>query len=182
MNWRRKWIDYTRGGVDVWLFWRRVSQQQLDAMHTRSPTAPGQGFWISRLQRHGVYFSAPLDVDFLMLQHFSDAYQALDDGELGPHVPDKDDDLDGHEKRIQRAARVVLGDEGGEGDTYTAEERELFPWYTYRFLGKGKPSTHILALGRLTQDELRTGLPPVFATMFTRIREVLHLPEPAEET
>jgi putative ATP-dependent endonuclease of the OLD family len=31
--------------------------------------------WIKRLERHGVFFSEPLDLDFSMLQSFLDAYE-----------------------------------------------------------------------------------------------------------
>src|SRR5689334_7889041 len=116
-----------------------------------------------------------------MLTQFTDAYTTLDDGEQGPEIPDQEEDEDGFNARIKKAVRATLGDRGGDGATYTPDERLLFPWYTYRFLGQGKPSTHLLAFGRLTEEELLDGMPDVFERIFAMVRSKLALAPPEEE-
>lgn len=115
-----------------------LGDDQLQSMHTREPGDNRLSFWIERLQKHNVFFSQPLDVDFLMLRRFTDAYTKLDDEESGPRIPNQKD-KEKYNARIAKAVSAVLGDGGGDGATFDADERELFPWYTYRFLGQGKP-------------------------------------------
>ena len=50
--------------------------------------------------------------------------------------------------------------------------------HCYRFLGQGKPSTHLLAFGRLTDEELLEGMPDEFRKIFAAIRERLNLDGP----
>jgi putative ATP-dependent endonuclease of OLD family len=133
---------------------------------------------------HGydVFFSQPLDIDFLMLSHFPEAYMKLEEDERGPNLPDQKKNEAGYQARIAKAIRVTLGDDGGEGATYSDKEKGLFPWYTYRFLGKGKPMSHLLALGRLEPGRLAGDMPAVFDDLVSRIREKLNLvAETAEE-
>src|SRR5207249_3831221 len=40
-----------------------LSEDQLNTMHRRDPNLNRLRFWLSRLAEHGVFFSAPLDVD-----------------------------------------------------------------------------------------------------------------------
>ena len=137
-------------------------------------------FWLKRLEGFGVFFSKPLDVDFLMLTHFPDAYKELEEGEGGPRVPHRIRNAPAHKRRIEDAVRAVLGDAGGDGSTYTDDEKSLFPWYSYLFLGKGKPSTHVLSLARLSDEEIAEGLPPVFVRLFGYVDAAV-TPAPSED-
>jgi hypothetical protein len=69
---------------------------------------------------------------------------------------------------LDAARRAVLKPEGGTGDTYTEAQRELFIWYQYLFLGRGKPVTHMQALAALDDNALAAGLPPVLKRLMAR--------------
>ena len=144
-------------------------------MHERDPADKRMSPWIERLKTFGVFFSAPLDIDFLMLNAFPDAYIHLEEGERGPRVPDPEDNAEKYVKRIQEATTAVLGEHGGNGDTYTEDELGYFPWYSYRFLGQGKPSTHLMALSRLSDEQLLERVPTVFGEIFDAIKSALFL-------
>jgi hypothetical protein len=49
----------------------------------------------------------------------------------------------------------------------------LFPWYSYLFLGRGKPGTHVLALSTLMDAELEASLPPVLRRVRERVTQML---------
>jgi hypothetical protein len=131
-----------------------LSDEELD---TLEGDAEQLELWLDELERHNVFFSAPLDLDLMMLEAFRTEYQSL--AVRGPRVPAKG--TPAYQKRLASATTAVLGDEGGDGSTFTTEQRELFPWYSYLFLGRGKPSTHVLALSKLSDAEIEASLPAV---------------------
>lgn len=115
--------------------------------------------WLAFLQKHGVFFSALLDLDYSMLQAFFDAYTLLEDGMLGPR-----EGLD--------ARDAVLG-EGGNHAAYAADQDEALRWYRYLFLGRGKPSTHVRALSKLTDEQVRALAPPFLKSLIEVMRKSL---------
>jgi len=56
-----------------------------------------------------------------------------------------------------------------QAKTYSSEQVELFPWYTYLFLGRGKPTTHLAALRLIDDATLAKGLPPILKRLIKRI-------------
>ena len=74
--------------------------------------------WLEHLETFDIFFSAPLDLDFLMLQSFPDEYHATAVNGGGPQIPQA---APAYANRIQRACRAVLKPEGGDGATYTDE-------------------------------------------------------------
>jgi hypothetical protein len=46
-------------------------------------------------------------------------------------------------------------------------------WYSYFFLSRGKPSTHIAALSRIDDNYLLEKTPPVFKKIIERIKEMI---------
>ena len=142
---------------------RQLTDEELENMPARKPNAKSIAQWANRLENFGVYLSQPLDIDFTMLFAYPERYKAIYDGHpRGLSGKNKDD-------RIQQAIRTVLGAEGGDGSTFANEEKELFPWYSYLFLGKGKPTTHALAWMQdeeiLHADSLPAPLNRLFAEM-----------------
>lgn len=112
--------------------------------------------WINCLKNYGVYFSFPLDIDFAMLQSFKNEYISTLEGNEGPMIKgydkvqniiineDTEDKLKkAYKERIQNDVKLTLKQEGGDGSTYTDEEKELMIWYSYFFLGRSKPIRHI---------------------------------------
>ncbi|WP_227106956.1 ATP-dependent nuclease [Chromobacterium rhizoryzae] len=112
--------------------------------------------WLTRLERFGVYFSAPLDLDFTMLKAYPDAYRVLEAGMRGPSGSGD-------------PRTAVLGEEGTPS-FYDAAEDDALRWYRYLFLGRGKPSTHVRVLSRLTQENLVVALPQPLLRMLTKVR------------
>lgn len=142
-----------------------LTPEQLGAMSTWSLEQENiVNGWLQSLEGHGVFFSAPLDLDFLLLEAFQTQYKAATTG-TGPRIPTTEPELS---NRLDAARTAVLKPEGGNGATYTAPQRNLFVWYQYLFLGRGKPVTHMRALAALEDNGLATGLPPVLARLLTR--------------
>ncbi|WP_061291895.1 ATP-dependent nuclease [Azotobacter vinelandii] len=115
--------------------------------------------WTAWLEQFRVYFSDPLDLDFTMLAAYPAAYRALDAGMRGPSG-----------RGDPREA--VLGDEGAPA-FYDATVDDALRWYRFLFLGRGKPSTHVRVLSRLTQVDLATAMPQPLQRMLANVRDVL---------
>jgi hypothetical protein len=154
---------------EVTLATLNLTQQQFDDMpgYSVDDTEVMQG-WLTMLEGHGVFFCAPLDLDFSMLTAFPDAYHAATTG-TGPRIPDAPDHPELYQQRLDQARDAVLKPEGGDGHTYDENELSEFIWYHYLFLGRGKPSTHILALNALTEAEIKAALPAFFTRLLRRI-------------
>lgn len=122
---------------------------------------------MAHLRRFNVFFTDPLDLDHSMLIAFWDAYTTLDEAEHGPRRTD--------------ATETVLGtantddDYWNPGDPELLEERRTeLQWYRYLFLSRSKPSTHLKALSRLTDDKMEAG-PEVIIELIESIRTRLGL-------
>lgn len=130
------------------------SLKELEDFHNRPVTNKvGMDLWIRKLERHNIYFSYPLDIDFSMLKSFETEYKGV--MPQGPRLPEKDST--DYEEKIKKSIIATLKSENALGETYNEEEHELMVWYNSLFLGRGKPSTHIEALMTVrTEDFLRT--------------------------
>ncbi|MBR4720165.1 MAG: AAA family ATPase [Clostridia bacterium] len=120
-------------------------------------------FWIEKLEQYNVYFSAPLDLDFMLLEAFTDAYKDTVDEFYGPEIKNigkiKDIEKERMTKdfkdRIKKDVKATLKEEGGDGHTYTSKQQRLMVWYKYLFLNRGKPSTHLVALPNCNINKLK---------------------------
>lgn len=115
--------------------------------------------WARWLENFNVFFSDPLDLDFTMLNAYPAAYRQLEPGMRGPSM-----------NGDPRA--TVLGDDGSPA-FYDAAHHDALRWYRYLFLGRGKPSTHVRVLSRLTQPELMAGMPQPLGRMLQKVRETI---------
>jgi hypothetical protein len=148
-----------------------LTKKQLGEMHGwDAAETKNMAGWIESLEKYGVFFSQPLDLDFIMLKAFPAAYQGVSDEGDGPDIPDDAADYTAARKRVVRS---VLKDAGTDGGTYSDDELRLFFWYRYLFLGRGKPSTHLLALSALDDDELKDNAPDVLLRLIDRMIECL---------
>tara|TARA_R110002050_G_scaffold299018_2_gene463567 strand:- start:1845 stop:3824 length:1980 start_codon:yes stop_codon:yes gene_type:complete len=129
--------------------------------------------WVNYLEKFNVYYSQPLDLDFLMLEHYTEKYKKAIPKGGGPQIPDKEDEQVKFKSKLEGAIHATLKSEEAEALTYTEEQKELMIWYNYHFLGRGKPTTHITALSLMTDKELLENMPPVFEKMFKKIKELL---------
>jgi hypothetical protein len=130
--------------------------------------------WARGLEEFDVFYSAPLDLDFTMLTAFPDAYHGATTGR-GPRIPNEGT-LE-YQTRLDDARIATLKQQGSDGSTYSEDERDEFIWYSYLFLGRGKPATHILALNEIADDELRNETPAVLQRLVARMREKLRQKE-----
>lgn len=109
---------------------------------------------IERLEEIGVYFSAPLDLDYAMLTAYPNAYGVAQPG------PDSVDD---------GVIAAVLGKSHGPIEQYNYDEQSIFDAYSERFKRGSKPAAHIEALARLSDDDLMANLPDVYRRLISAI-------------
>lgn len=145
--------------------------------------------WIDYLEKYNVFFSAPLDIDFLMLEHYGDIYRKILSDNEGPRlmvdingkkeqkyiksIEELGESYPEYEKRIIDDVQHALKECGGEGKTYTDEQKRLMVWYTYFFLNRGKPSTHIEALSKIENEEMVAFMPDIFSRIITAAEKKL---------
>lgn len=140
-----------------------LTQSDLNSMHTWPLNSKEDRQimmrWVQHLERYGVYFSYPLDLDFSMLKAFKEYYQrTVSDGD-GPRIPNKATDRDEYTKKMKTCIRYTLKESGGNGNSYQDFEKELMLWYPYLFLDRGKPGTHILAMTMLDSSSFKENMP-----------------------
>ena len=75
--------------------------------------------------------------------------------------------------RIKKDIKSTLKEEGGDGSTYSTEQQNLMIWYTYFFLNRGKPSTHIAVLSRLSDEAIKGNIPPVLERLIETAERIL---------
>lgn len=115
---------------------------------------------LQALERHGVFFSNPVDLDLLMLEAFPDAYGVF------PAEPD--------EKTIV----AVLGKSHSHEERLDKAVTDLFDDYHEKFDLKSKPATHLGALSTVEDTELLADLPEVLNRLVQCVRTKLAgLPE-----
>ncbi|WP_027470470.1 ATP-dependent nuclease [Saccharicrinis fermentans] len=129
--------------------------------------------WVKFLESYNVYYSNPLDLDFLMLEYYSEKYKSAIPKGGGPQIPDKVKEDAKFKSKLKGAIQATLKSEEAQALTYSDKQKELMIWYNYHFLGRGKPTTHITALSSMTDKELSENMPPVFEKMFKKIKELL---------
>jgi putative ATP-dependent endonuclease of OLD family len=120
--------------------------------------------WIDRLESLGVFFSTPLDLDFMMMRAYPTAYK-VEAGDL--EAPDA------------VATKAVLGKQHDVlGGQYTVEEQSYFDAYHKKFKIGSKPTWHITAMADLENEDLVDNVPDVLSRMFDYIESQLEeLPE-----
>lgn len=116
--------------------------------------------YIEALEKRGVYFSFPLDLDFAMLLAFPEAYGVEEE------EPD------------ESTIKAVLGKSHHDAAQYSEDEQKLFNTYHQRFKLGSKPAAHIEALAQLTDAELLEHMPASLSRLAdTVIAKLAELPE-----
>lgn len=163
-----------------------MSDDDLERMHDGSVLdTENMQAWINRLEEYHVFFSAPLDIDFLMLEYMGDQYKKTLGTQEGPRITVdegqiyiKDFETTGqrhpkYDERIETSIRQTLKEHGGNGETYTDEQKKLMIWYSYFFLNRGKPASHIAALSTMSEAQLKAVMPPVISRLITVAERML---------
>lgn len=131
--------------------------------------------WVAMLENYNVFYSAPLDVDFLMFNTFSNDYKKIIHSGSGPRIPDKATKANEFTEKVESSVQATLKSKSAVGLTYTDDEKESMIYYQYFFLGRGKPTTHIQALSFISDEALSKSCPEVFTKIFTQIRAILKI-------
>ncbi|MBS0027212.1 AAA family ATPase [Chitinophaga sp. 22321] len=154
-----------------------LSDSELDKMHTWTLTNDDSiknlNEWVNFLKRYNIFYSNPLDLDFLMLMHYPEFYKEAIPENGGPRIPDRSKKPKEFAEKVSSAKQATLKSEKASGETYSDDEIELMIWYHYHFLGRGKPATHIQVLSSMSDDEINGNLPLVFTEIFERISSIL---------
>lgn len=120
--------------------------------------------WFECLEAHGVFFCAPLDLDFLMMTAYPKAYNVTEDDLKDPGKDDLRDVLGKKHDTVE--------------DQYKDKELKYFDAYYSRFKLGSKPAWHVQAMANLTDKDLKKDLPDALKRLLSRIREDLKaLPE-----
>jgi predicted ATP-dependent endonuclease of OLD family len=147
-----------------------LSDTDLENMHKRVSNGK-EIAWMTMLERHNVYFSYPLDIDFMMLEKYPSAYKTFSKGQRGPIIPNVTDT--DYEKKAQESIASVLKKTKKEDiealDISSYPNHEYYFWYKYLFLGQGKPTSHLNALSQLSDKDLRDNCPEVLTKIIDNI-------------
>jgi len=166
-----------------------MSEQELEKMDGWDVTdVENMNLWIKFLEKYHVYFSAPLDIDFMMLEHYGEKYKGLLRSTEGPRFmegsgdntqqkmvldAEKGEMTEAYAKRISEGIRTTLKECGGEGDTFSEEQKKLMVWYSYFFLQRGKPSTHMELMSNISDADLIKHTPDVFKRLYKDAEKML---------
>lgn len=168
-----------------------MSDDRLDAMNTWDvQNTQNMSAWMARLEEYNVFFSCPLDIDFLMLENFGAEYKATLSEKEGPRISIKNkdgnnvvqkiQDIEGqqplsseYQERMSCDIKNTLKECGGKGITYSDEQQQLMVWYSYFFLNRGKPSTHISALSQISDSDLLNNTPAVIIRLMDRAKQIM---------
>ncbi len=115
---------------------------------------------LANLERGGVFFSYPMDLDFAMLLAY-------------PHAYDVE-----RERPDESTIKAVLGKSYHDVNQYSNEEQQLFGTYHQHFKLGSKPVAHIDALAKLTDEELLANMPTSLSRLADAvIAKLAELPE-----
>jgi putative ATP-dependent endonuclease of the OLD family len=156
-----------------------IDAKKLAGMHKWDVKSENLAGWVKYLEKFNVYFSSPLDLDFSMLAAFPDEYQGTAEAGGGPEIPT---DVATYKTALGEAVKAVLKENSAGGVTYDADQQKSFFWYRYLFLGRSKPSTHILALSSILDDELSENAPESLKRLVAKLKESLEVATPDEES
>ncbi len=115
--------------------------------------------WIEALREKNVFFSFPIDLDFSMEMAFEDAYRVKNPGGNGPSTAD--------DQIVKRKKRVLK--KNGNPDLYPEVYGLDFVWYSYLFMQKSKPDTHLSVISRIDTEVLDADCPEELDALFKLI-------------
>ncbi|WP_407480470.1 ATP-dependent nuclease [Elizabethkingia miricola] len=154
-----------------------LSDDALNNMHTWSllekDSIKNLNGWADYLKKYNIFYSNPLDLDFLMLTHYPEFYKKAIPKNGGPQIPDETTEIEKFKEKVTASIQATLKSEKATAETYSEDEKKLMIWYNYHFLGRGKPTTHIQVLSSMTDEEIKDNLPKVFTEIFDTISSLL---------
>lgn len=166
------------------LLYELECEEDFDKMHEWDVTNTElMNKWIKYLENYNIYFSSPLDIDFLMLKHFKDQYLNTIENNQGPQIKTDDNKIQKikniedksskkYKEKLNKSIERTLKEKSTDGNTFTKEEKELMIWYEYLFLTRGKPTTHRIVLSHIDDDYFKENMPEVFKNINLKINKL----------
>lgn len=151
-----------------------IVEANADDLPKWDEAAPREGdAWLAELETANVFFSSPLDLDFLLLEKYPNAYP----GESHTVLGDTEPSSPSHEVEVpEMVHRQVLGKKGVDPAlNYSNAQAALFDRYHSLFQLGSKPTTHLEALSDLDDAAIASGLPPVLGRLITRAAELIEV-------
>ena len=148
-----------------------LSETQLNDMHNQVSNGD-EIAWMNLLEAYNIYFSYPLDLDFMMLEKYPSEYKTLSARQRGPKIPQVTDTK--YNEKVQEAIASVLKKSKKVDieaiDITNYPNHEYYFWYKYLFLGQGKPTSHLNALSHISIDDLKDNCPEVLTRLMENIK------------
>ncbi len=153
-----------------------LTDAELEKMHTWG-TAKKEDIenlknWRDCLEGYDVFFSYPLDLDFSLLRKFLDVYKSVAPPGGGPSIPEAG--TKEYNEKLSEVLKSIFKTGGSEAPAYTSSDQEMFFWYRYLFLGRGKPTTHFQAMASTSPTILAGDAPKVLKRLITRMKAKLN--------
>lgn len=142
-------------------------------------------FWIKKLRDYNIYFSEPIDLDFMMLKYFEKDYEDILEDNQGPTITINGKNIvinkatkeelgsPEYKKKLETSIHATLKSEKKNGDEFNDEEKRLMVWYQYFFLYRGKPVIHRLVLNKITPKKLKSNMPEIFKELSEKALSML---------
>jgi putative ATP-dependent endonuclease of the OLD family len=147
-----------------------LTDTKLEDMHNWKLDIELEKGWRESLENYKVFFSYPLDFDFVMLKAFPDSYKRPSDGGSGPNIPIDLSEDDYKALRNAYAAVIKKNPESVTRDMSKLKNEELFFWYRYLFLGRSKPVSHFRMISEIDEKELIGNCPKTLKDIITKIK------------
>lgn len=169
-------------GEEIKLKSGKTLNEIIDKIHEKSLSSTSLQSGIDFLEKRNIFFSMPLDIDFLMLENFKTQYLSILGNNEGPivtvegtnikfsQIKEEKEQLEEYETKLEVALKHTLKEKSGDGSSFTEEQKELMVWYDYFFLGRGKPVTHRLALNKVEELDI---IPAVFERLGSKVEAIL---------
>lgn len=116
--------------------------------------------YLEELEKQGLFYSSPLDLDYAMIQAFPIQYNVE------------------HEQPNESIINSVLGKSHFNSTQYSDGEQLLFNSYHQKFKLGSKPATHIEALSNISDSDLLDKMPESYKRLADKVIAILaRLPE-----
>ncbi|MBX9971138.1 AAA family ATPase [Priestia aryabhattai] len=170
---REELLEYYQGNIPAILTSKELKEMEKWSLEEEALSSMDS--WIEKLEeeKYNVFFSSPIDLDFVMLEQFPDAYK--DTMVNGPQLPLESEEPEEYREKVNSCIQATLKSKKATGHTFTKDQHELMVWYNSLFLGRGKPSTHIDALTKISETELLKNSPEVFEKLIERIKLLIKM-------
>lgn len=132
---------------------------------------------IKILEKYNIFFSYPLDFDYLMLKSFADEYKKIYESKTPkggePNVIKHKEESD-YEERLNKFIQSIFSSNFNTKDSIfsTIEEKELLAWHKYLF-SDNKPTVHFLFLSQIDSDDFIERIPNVLKNIKNKINKIL---------